>query len=289
VNSDDGIEEATLRQVITVLFFVLWACAPTFSQTQSPIHVRCGGPSYTDSRGQVWQADTDYTGGSTTKTTAKIAGTADPTLYQTARRNEANAAVLLYNLPVANGTYHVNLYMAETSSAMFQAGARVFNVKMQGNTVFTDLDVFAEAGGDAALIKGADVSVSNGVLNIEFDNVVSEAKVSAIEVLPGTSGPGMTLRFKYPDGTPVAGTLAYAVTSSLLNFKGSEPLTAGSAQCVLFANPSALGISSQFQVTLSLTDSVGHTLWQMSLGMNPAQINLGVIQSSELDVIVQKQ
>jgi len=102
-----------LKQVITVLFFVLWACAPTFSQTQSAIRVKCGGPSYTDTRGQVWQADTDYTGGSTTKTSVRITGTSDPTLYQTARRNEANGAVLVYNLPVANGTYHVNLYLAE--------------------------------------------------------------------------------------------------------------------------------------------------------------------------------
>ncbi|HKI11291.1 MAG TPA: malectin [Candidatus Acidoferrum sp.] len=278
-----------MKQVITILFFLLWACAPIFSQTQSAVRVKCGGPSYTDTKGQVWQADTDYTGGVVTKTAARITGTADPTLYQTARRNQANAAVLLYNLPVANGTYHVNLYLAETSSAMFQVGGRVFNVKMQGNPVFTDLDIFAEAGSDAALIKGADVSVSNGVLNIEFDNVVSQAKVSAIEVLPGSWGPAMTLSFKYPDGTPVAGTLAYAVTSSLLSFQGSAALTAGSAQCVLFANPSALGISTQFQVTLSLTDTAGHVLWQMNLGMDPSQINLGAIQSSELDVIVQKQ
>jgi hypothetical protein len=278
-----------VKQVITVLFFSLCACTLAFSQTQNAIRVNCGGPSYTDSTGQVWQADTDYTGGVATKTFARITGTADPTLYQTVRRNEPNAAVLLYNFPVANGTYYVNLHLAETSKAMFQTGARVFNVKMQGNTVFTDLDVFAEAGGDAALIKSANVSVSGGLLTIEFDNVVGQAEVSAIEVLPGTSGPAMTLRFKYPDGTPVVGTLAYAVTSSLLSFQGSEPLTAGSAQCVLLANPSALGISTQFQVSLSLTDSAGHILWQMSLEMNPAQINLGAIQSSELDVIVQKQ
>ncbi len=268
---------------------MLWVCAPAFSQTQSAIRVNCGGPSYTDVMGQVWQADTDYTGGVVTKTIAKITGTADPTLYQTARRNEANAAVLLYNFPVANGTYYVNLYLAETSRAMFQVGARVFNVKMQENTVFTDLDVFAEAGSDAALIKSANVSVSSGVLTIEFDNVVSQAEVSAIEVLPGSWGPALTLNFKYPDGTPVVGTLAYNITSSLLSYQGSAPLVAGSAQCVLFSNPSALGISTQFQVTLSLTDSAGHVLWQMSLGMNPAQVNLGVVQSSELDVIVQKQ
>ncbi len=110
----------------------------------------------------------------------------------------------------------------------------------------------------------------------------------AIEILPGASGPSLMLNFKYPDGTPVAGTLAYSISSSLLSFTGSEPLLNGNAQCVLLANPSALGISAQFQANLSLTDSAGHILWQMSLAVNPSQVNLGAIQSSALNVVVQK-
>ena len=85
----------------------------------------------------------------------------------------------------------------------------------------------------------------------------------------------MTLSFKYPDGSAVTGTLNYAVASSLLSFNGSQPLVNGLAECDLFANPSAMGISAQFQVTLSLTDTGGHILWQINLGMNPAQVNLG--------------
>jgi hypothetical protein len=49
-----------------------------------------------------------------------------------------------------------------------------------------------------------------------------------------------------------------------------------------------MGISAQFQVDLSLTDTAGHILWQMSVGMNPAQVNLGGVQSSTLNVVVQK-
>jgi hypothetical protein len=70
--------------------------------------------------------------------------------------------------------------------------------------------------------------------------------------------------------------------------QGSAPLTNGQAQCVSFANPSAMGISAQFTVNLNLTDSAGHQLWQLSLGMNPAQVNLGAIQTSSLNVVVQK-
>ena len=119
----------------------------------------------------------------------------------------------------------------------------------------------------------------------------SEPDVSAIEILPASqslAGPTLTLNFKYPDGSAVAGTLKYAVASSLLSFNGTQPLVNGLAVCDLFANPSAMGISAQFQVTLSLTDTGGHILWQINLGMNPAQVNLGSVQSSALNVIVQK-
>jgi hypothetical protein len=195
---------------------------------------------------------------------------------------------LVYSFPVANGSYHVNLLFAEIYDPLDKVGARVFNVKMQGSPVFQKLDIFAEAGADAALIKGADVQVSNGKLTIEFDNVVQNAEVSAIEILPGPGGPALSLTFQYPDGTAVAGTLAYVVSSSLITLKGSTPLTNGQAQTMLFTSPSALGISAQFQVNLSLTDTAGHVLWQLTLGMNPASINLGAVQSSSLNVVVQR-
>jgi hypothetical protein len=38
----------------------------------------------------------------------------------------------------------------------------------------------------------------------------------------------------------------------------------------------------------SLTDTAGHLLWEFSIGMNPAQVNLAAVQSSALNVVVQK-
>jgi hypothetical protein len=279
-----------MRKIFDVLILVavVALCFPKGTQAQNPIRVKCGGASYTDSMGQVWQADTDFTGGVASQIPATIRNSADPALYQTSRRNDPTAATLRYNFPIANGTYHVNLYFAETYSPLFHAGGRVFNVKIQGNVAFQNLDIFAEAGSDAPLIKGTDVTVSNGILSLEFDNVVEYAKIFAIEILPGASGPSLMLNFKYPDGTPVVGTLTYSISSSLLSFRGSVPLVNGNAQCVLLTNPSALGISTQFDVSLGLTDSAGHILWQMNLAMNPAQVNLGAIQSSTLNVTVQK-
>jgi Malectin domain len=253
---------------------------------QQPIRVHCGGGAYTDSKGQLWKADYGFSGGAEYSFASAIKGTPDPALFEYQRY--ATTSSFAYSFSVANGSYHVNLLFAEIYDPLDRVGGRVFNVKMQGSPVFQNLDIFAEAGADTALIKGTEVQVSNGKLTIEFDNVVQNAEVSAIEILPGPGGPALSLNFQYPDGTPVAGTLAYVVSSSLTTLKGSTPLTNGQAQAMLFTSPSALGISAQFQVNLSLTDKAGHVLWQLNLGMNPASINLGAVQSSSMNVIVQR-
>ncbi len=277
-----------MRKLFCVLTFILAFGFPKGVLAQQSIRVNCGGASYTDSKGQVWQADAGYNWGNVSSISAVVSGTSDQSLYQNGRYNPNFSAGMVYAFVVPNGQYHVNLYFAETYAATQAKGARVFNVKMQGATVFSNLDIFAEAGANAALVKGADITVSNGQVAIEFDNLVQTAKVNAIEILPGASGPSLLLNFKYPDGTPVAGTLAYTVSSSLLSFQGSSALNNGQAQCVIYANPSSLGISAQFAVNLSLTDTAGHVLWQFSVGMNPAQVNIGAVQSSALNVVVQK-
>ena len=186
----------------------------------------------------------------------------------------------------------MNLYFDEATPRAEKITGRVFNVSVQSNVVFPELDIFAAAGANAALIKSANVSVTNGALTIGFTRVVGlDPEISAIEILPAsgvTTGPVMTFNFSYPDGTAVIGALNYTVSSSLLSFQGSQALVNGKAQSELFANPSAMRISAQFQVDLSLTDTAGHVLWQMSVGMNPALVNLGGVQSSALNVVVQK-
>lgn len=268
-----------------LLVLTLAACLPAPAQT--PIRVNCGGPNYTDTRGQVWQSDFGFSGGTAGSVTSAVAGTSDPALYKDFRKNPGS-----YSLQVPNGQYQLNLYFDEANPKAEKIAGRVFNVSVQGNVVFPELDIFAAAGANAALIKSANVSVTNGTLNIGFTRVVGlEPEISAMEILPAssvTTGPLMTLNFTYPDGTPVMGALNYTVSSSLLSFQGSQALVNGTAQSELFANPSAMGISAQFEVNLNLTDTAGHVLWQMSVGMNPAQVNLGGVQSSSLNVVVQK-
>jgi len=275
-----------VRKVFTFTLFALLAVLPyPANAQQQTIRVNCGGASYKDSHGQIWQADTGFNGGTEENLGGTVAGTADPLLYEDYRWNPTS-----YSFQLNNGQYHVNLYFTEAAPQAEVIGGRVFNVSLQGARTFTNVDIFAEVGANTALIKTANVSVTNGTLSIGFAHVNGlNPKVSAIEILPGVAPPTLTLTFKYPDGTPVSGKLNYAVTSSLLSFNGAAALANGQAQCVLIADPSALGISAQFNVNLNLTDSAGHQLWQLNVGMNPSGINFGAVQNSTLNVTVQKQ
>lgn len=274
-----------MKKIFGLMVFLAAMSWPVMAQTQQPIRVNCGGSSYTDSKGQVWQADFGFNEGTVSAVTAQVSGTADPNLFWSNRYNSNAAKPMIYTFPVANGNFHVNLYFAEISKEFQSIGARVFNVKMQGNSVFSNLDIFAAAGANTALVKGADIVVTTGTITIEFDNVVQNAKVNAIEILPAAPPPFL-LNFSYPDGSPVSGSLVYVISSSQLTLQGATPLTNGQAATVLLANPAAMGLSTQFQIQLNLKDTAGHVLWEINLTMNPTEVNLGALQSSSLNVVV---
>jgi Malectin domain len=269
-----------------VLILALRNCVPVLAQTQAPVRVNCGGPQYTDSAGQAWQADTGYNTGTVSVNTNKIAGTTDAKLFQSGRWNGDKANPLTYVFAVAEGTYHVNLYFAE--STFPSVGARIFNVGMQGQLIFQNLDIYATAKFNTALIKGADITVTNGELKIEFDAVVQNPKVNAIEIVQTASAPEMIVNFVYPDGTPVTGTLSYQLSTQQISLGGSSPLSSGRATCYLFTSPAVLGLIGTFQVNMNLADGAGRTLWQVNMSMDPTKVDLGAVQSSSMVVIVQR-
>ena len=108
-----------------------------------------------------------------------IAGTDEDTLYQTCRYDLGG-----YRLAVPNGTYRVTLKFCEPH---FDAPAkRVFDVRLQGNTVLTSFDIFSKAGKFAAhdeVFEG--IEVSDGQLKLDLVNRVSMACISGI-VVEGT-------------------------------------------------------------------------------------------------------
>jgi len=281
-----------VRKALALIVLALATCGMAQAQT-SAIRVKCGGAAYTDSKGQAWSADMDSNGGLTSTVTGSVAGTTDPALFQDGRM-PGDGGPLVYTFPVANGSYHANLYFAELYSGDAFVGGRVFNVKVEGTTVLQNFDIFKTVGANTALVKGVDFAVTNGTATIELDNIPGHdrGKIAAIEITSNSgaaaTNPSLTLNFTYPDNTPVQGTLNYSVAGGSVKLSGAVPLNNGQANCMLFSSPSALGLTGQFNVTLSLTDSANKSLWQITLTMDPTNVSLGSVQSSTLNVTVAK-
>lgn len=148
-----------------------------------PIRINAGGQQYTDSTGQVWAADKNFSGGAAYSADigTAISGTVDDTLYRTERWGPHS-----YNIPVPNGSYAITLAFAEIYWTA--AGQRVFDVAIEGQTVRTGLDIVAAAGANAALNLTYERTVSDGTLNIDFVPVIDNPKVSAVQVVALSGG-----------------------------------------------------------------------------------------------------
>ena len=82
-----------------------------------------------------------------------------------------------------NGDYTVTLKFAEIYPYIF-AGARKFDVSIEGRAVINDFDLLIQAGKNTAydFIVPIPIQVKDGVLNIDFYSDQSNAKVNAILV-----------------------------------------------------------------------------------------------------------
>jgi YVTN family beta-propeller protein len=154
------------------------------------IRVNSGGPQYTDTAGQVWSADTGFNTGSTVNVPNAIAGTSDPALYRTERWDPGTAPELAYAFTVPNGSYTVKLHFAETWSGGQAVGRRIFDVLLENQLVIDNLDIFAQVGGYAALIRTFQVTVSDGQMNINFvHGSADDPQIGAIEILSNGGPP----------------------------------------------------------------------------------------------------
>lgn len=155
--------------------------------------IDCGASApYTDPTGSVWAEDEDfyslfrwgYAGGSSAiaSTADPITGTDLPAIYQTYRYGNSP-----YKIDMPNGEYRVTLMFAETFFE--EAGRRVFDVALEGNTLWHNVDIYAWANGhDTAMNLAADVSVNDYCLDLTFPvaymdlPMISGIKVEAVNV-----------------------------------------------------------------------------------------------------------
>jgi hypothetical protein len=109
-----------------------------------------------------------------------VADTQEGPLYQSVRYD-----VSAYCLPMSNGSYKVTLKFSEPNYK--EAGKRVFDVKLQGAWVITNLDIFAKVGQNRALdYPFENIRVTNGWLDIDFGRRVEFPSIAGIVV----EGPG---------------------------------------------------------------------------------------------------
>ena len=166
--------------------------------------VNCGGPEYTDTKGNVWMADAsgkdpntwnsyswsdDYPNlpkyfASQRRTFDPIGGTTDWPLFQTFRFGRHK---LSYEFPLPDGDYQVELYFIEpwygTVGAMDCSNWRLFDVAFNDSTVLTNLDIWKEVGHDRVLKKTVNAHVNGGRLIVSFPKVESgQAVISAIAI-----------------------------------------------------------------------------------------------------------
>ncbi|BAY07354.1 malectin domain-containing carbohydrate-binding protein [Calothrix sp. NIES-2098] len=163
--------------------------------TAKAIRINVGGGTYTDTKGNLWLADQYFSGGNLYSTTAAIANTNDDPLYQTERWLNN----LKYAIPVSNGDYTVNLKFAEIY--WDAAGQRLFDLSAENQLLIDDFDIFAQAGGkNIALDKSFNVKVTDGTLNLDFLASADNAKLAAIEIIPGTTTPTAQVNVQQTDG-----------------------------------------------------------------------------------------
>ncbi|MGB6150466.1 MAG: malectin domain-containing carbohydrate-binding protein [Pricia sp.] len=149
------------------------------------LRINAGGPQVVQD-GKTFSADRNFVGGkSYTNNAATV-----PALYKTER--SALPANFGYAVPLANGNYQVTLHFAEIfwgaqGGLSGGVGRRIFDVRMEDETILDDFDIIAQAGSQTVITRTFDVTITDGELNLALDAEGSdgrnEPKLSAIEIL----------------------------------------------------------------------------------------------------------
>ena len=138
--------------------------------------VDCGASSiFMDSTFQMWAPDYQFIGGTATTKIDPVGGTPDEDLYKSYRTGSA----FQYALDVPDGVYDVTLHFVEFAAVA--PGNRLMDISAEGVLVLDDLDIFAQVGADVAYQESFSATVSDGVLDLDFQAVAGNSIVSAIE------------------------------------------------------------------------------------------------------------
>jgi beta-galactosidase len=155
----------------------------TFSGSLDSVRIKAGDISgYVSKAGQRYGSDTYFSGGvpgginaPDSPASSRIAVAADDAgIYDNFREGEFS-----YRVPVPSGRYRVILKFQEPVADA--AGAREFEVRVNGKTLLRRFDIFAAAGGKLkAVDRFFDTTSRDGAILIEFHPLKGNALVSAL-------------------------------------------------------------------------------------------------------------
>lgn len=157
---------------------------PAQQAAPTVVRIKAGiSEPFTDSAGNVWQADQGFSGGDVIDRDpdTAIANTKDPKLFLTEHYGMDSLSC-----KIPNGKYLAKLYFAETFEGIAGPGERVFSFNVQGHE-FKDFDVWVKAGGpNRAYVETVPVEVTDGTFRITFTSNVENPEINAIEIIPQT-------------------------------------------------------------------------------------------------------
>jgi len=156
-----------------------------------PVRILPRQTPYYSNDSRWWSPDNYFEGGRLAAYSTPVNGTDDPEFYETERWGN-----FTYAIPVSSGRYAVTLYFAARHPDRDQpqpptddsrpAGASIFNVFCNGNSLLRNFDLTREAREKDVVIRRFEGLQPNaqGKLLLSFVPVEGYATVSGIEVLP---------------------------------------------------------------------------------------------------------
>ncbi|MEA1787736.1 PKD domain-containing protein, partial [Arenibacter sp. GZD96] len=170
----------------------------TITVSGEPVVLRLnsGGPALTFN-GEDWLEDQFFNAGSTFTNSVEIENTTNDELYQTERFRSASNGPIIYEIPVPQGNYNVDLHFAElffglpNGDPLGGVGSRIFNIDIEnGQRQLNSYDIVEAAGGSATAVveSFSGIFVNDGNLTITLTSIIQNPKISGIGVF-GTKPP----------------------------------------------------------------------------------------------------
>lgn len=188
----DGFLDLSFKSILNPAFVNAISIIPTPDGRSEPIRIIAQQRSLTDRYGQVWLSDRYFTDGYLTVDGVPITGASDPELFAGSRIGNFQ-----YVIPVAESTYTLKLYFAETwfghgGQPGGGVGSRVFRVDCNGKRLLHNFDIYAEAGARGRLLVktfGGIKPDEDGHIVLSFIPTDDIAAVNAIEIIDESEAP----------------------------------------------------------------------------------------------------